>query len=63
MKVLVPIKAIQELEVGDVIMNLGSINSYVVIHHSGSHATAVRSVDVSNPSEWNVYRELKKEKE
>ncbi len=61
MKAFVPVENIQQLEVGDHVLNIGSGNVYVIIHLHGSHAVAVRSVDVSNPSEWSVLRELKKE--
>jgi len=59
MKVFQPIDSIQELELGDIIINKGSSNSYIVIIHHGSHVTAIKAVDVYNPTEWSVYKGLK----
>ena len=51
------VHTIQSLSPGDYIKHKGSHNIYVVTGNYGDHVTAVRTVDVTNPSEWQVYRE------
>jgi hypothetical protein len=40
------------LDRGDIIRNIESEKSYVVDQNLGDRAIAIRSVDVTNPSEW-----------
>lgn len=42
---------------GTVIINRGSEESYIVIEHRGKSATAVRAVNVTNPSEWFILKQ------
>ena len=54
----VPLRNLSELEEGDIIQHTKSGNAYVVVGIayrgvSEPIVTAVRSVDVSNPREWN----------
>lgn len=42
---------LHNLKPGDLIQNLGSGNAYIVID-SGDRIIAIRSVVVSNPTEW-----------
>lgn len=51
----VPISCIQDLRVGDIIVGRLSGLAYVVTDHYGDRATAVRTVDVSNPGDWLRY--------
>lgn len=48
----VPIASISKLKRGDIIRNMGSPDSLVVTSCYGSTATAVLTVEVTNPSEW-----------
>ena len=47
-------QSIDELKEGTIIRNLGSGHAYIITQNWGDHATAVRTVDVSNPSEWEI---------
>ena len=42
------------LVVGDIVRHKSSIHTYVVTAHFGDRITAVRSVDITNPYEWDV---------
>lgn len=44
--------SIAELKTGDVVQGKSSGLSYVVTDNYGDHAIAVRTMHVSNPSEW-----------
>lgn len=46
--------SIMDLQVGDIIRGRASGQIYVVSNTYGDRATAVRSQDVTNPSEWEV---------
>lgn len=48
------ITSISELQRGQIIRNLGSSGSYVVTSTAGERATAARTVEVSNASEWVI---------
>lgn len=54
--------AITKLEIGDIVRNRGSAHAYVVVQHHGSHVTAVRAIDVSNPPEWELLRRTEPER-
>lgn len=51
---------VRDLEVGDTIRNKGSQSVYVVTAIYGARATAVRTIDVRNDSEWEVLAEKTK---
>ena len=42
----------RKLKRGDIVRNKGSADSYVVTSHYGDRVTAVRTADLTNPSEW-----------
>lgn len=41
-----------KLNVGDIVRHASGGDGYVVTNNSGSRATAVRTVEITNPSEW-----------
>lgn len=53
-------RALSKLKPGDVVRNRGSGEVYVVIRAAvnGEPATAVRSIIVSNPQEWELVGEV-----
>lgn len=51
---------LSSLERGDIIRSRASKNSYVVESVYGRHATAVNTVNISNPEEWEVLKNRKK---
>jgi hypothetical protein len=53
----IQIKSISELKTGDVIRHKTSQKSYLVTDCFGSRATAVRTVDITNPGEWEVMKD------
>jgi len=46
------VEEMKNLKRGDIVKNDGSGNSYVVTANYGDRITAVRTVDITNPSEW-----------
>lgn len=48
----VPVASITELQPGTIILHRASGQSYVVTDNTGERATAVATVDVTNPDEW-----------
>ncbi len=50
------INSFDELNRGDVIKSSENEISYVVESNYGKRVTAVRSVDITNLSEWRVFR-------
>ena len=52
----VPLEHINGLKTGDIIYGRSSGLAYVVTGQYGDRATAVRSVDVTNPHEWLIAR-------
>jgi|SRR5690606_20679916 len=48
--------SMEEFTAGTVVRNVGSDKTYLVTANYGSRATAVRSVDLTNPSEWEVLK-------
>lgn len=50
------VKSLEELQVGDIIRGYSRQLVFVVTANYGSRVTAVRSQDVTNPSEWEVLR-------
>jgi len=49
----------RNLQPGDIVRNTHSLNSYVVTANYGNRVTAVKTIDLTNPSEWTLA--LKKE--
>lgn len=45
---------LKELERGDIVRHLGDAGSFVVCDNFGKRVTAVRTADITNPSEWEV---------
>lgn len=43
-----------KLDRGDIIVHANG-NSYVVLQRQGKRLTAIREMDVSNPSEWELF--------
>jgi hypothetical protein len=52
----VEFEAIMQLKTGDIIRSRLSGEAYVVTGQYGGRATAVKTVDVTNPDEWLVMR-------
>lgn len=46
----------KKLEMGDIIRHKLDVKSVVVTGNFGDRVTAVRTVDVTNPSEWDVIK-------
>ena len=42
------------LKVGDIVRGKSSHQAYVVTAHYGSRVTAVKTVDLTNPAEWDL---------
>lgn len=52
----------QNLQVGDVVrMVSGSGMSFVITANYGTRVTAVRTVDITNPREWEIVMRCKSE--
>lgn len=49
-----PAKGISDFKVGTVIRHKHGAQALIVTGNYGDRATAVRTVDISNPSEWLV---------
>lgn len=45
---------LDQLDRGDIITHATG-NSYIVIQRRGKQVTAIREIDVSNPSEWELF--------
>lgn len=46
---------LQRLQPGDIVANLGhSSTLYIVTANYGNRVTAVKTVDITNPSEWSL---------
>ena len=43
---------LKNLERGDIVRHKLDVNAYVVTANYGKGATAVRTVDITNPDEW-----------
>lgn len=56
MKEFKQVEDIKELQPGDVVKGQISQVSFMVTANYGDHVTAVRTVDITNPSEWVVLR-------
>lgn len=52
----VEIDAIAQLKTGDIVRSRLTGEGYIVTGQYGDRATAVRTVDVTSPSEWLVMR-------
>jgi len=50
------IDSLDELKVGDIIRHKSGGKSLLVESHYGNRVTAVRTVDVQNPIEWDVLK-------
>ena len=61
MKKLVQLKSINELQTGDIVRGKISHQTFTVVANYGTRATAVKVADITNPGEWEVYREDGKE--
>lgn len=44
----------KKLKPGDVVMNNGSLSTYIVSGNYGNRVTAVITIDLTNPSEWEL---------
>jgi hypothetical protein len=55
------VKNIEDLQVGDIIRSRSRELAYIVTGNYGGHVTAVRTVDVTNPIEWEVLKATPKE--
>ena len=59
MQKYIPLKSLRELVVGDQVRHrLYMHPAYTVTDNFGDRATAVRNVDITNCSEWEVLREV-----
>lgn len=58
MKAYQPISSISELVEGDTVRHEGSMVSYLVHGVYGTRASAVRTVDITNPAEWRVLKNV-----
>jgi hypothetical protein len=46
------IENLQDIQIGDILRNKASGNAYVIIEKSESAIIGVRSLQVTNPDEW-----------
>lgn len=53
----VDLEAVPQLKTGDIIRSRLTGEGYVVTGQYGDRATAVKTVDVTNPGEWLVMRQ------
>ncbi len=53
----VDVKQLYELQRGDIVRGKSSGTVYVVIGNYGSHVTAAVTADITNPKEWEVFRQ------
>ncbi len=44
----------KSLDTGDCVRNKDSVRSYIVMANYGERVTAARTVDITNPSEWDL---------
>ncbi|MBN3949384.1 MAG: hypothetical protein HWQ38_24140 [Nostoc sp. NMS7] len=44
----------KNLKTGDIVRGVLSSHTYIVTDNYGDHVTAVRTVDLTNPSEWEL---------
>lgn len=51
----------ESLERGDVIRHKIGGDSFIVDANHGDRITAVRTIDVTNPVEWDIVRKVKNE--
>lgn len=49
------IKSFSDVERGDIIKHKSTHKSFVVTGNYGERITAVRTIDATNPSEWEVF--------
>jgi len=55
------IKSIEELEVGDIVRNIGGSKAYIVHEVNVYYAVLIRTINISNPNEWiKIERTIKK---
>ena len=47
-------KEFDDLKRGDIVRGVGDARSYVVTGHYGNRATIVRTLDLTNPDEWEL---------
>jgi hypothetical protein len=55
----VQVKALSDLKEGDIIRHVSATLGYeslIVTANHGAHVTAVRTQDITNPPEWQVWR-------
>lgn len=44
----------ENLRDGDIVQNKGSGNAYIIVSNDGNTIVAVRSITITNPSEWTL---------
>lgn len=47
---------IKNLQAGSIVRHKNGSVSYVVTANYGNRATAVRTIDITNPSEWEILK-------
>lgn len=47
---------LKTLREGDIVRNIGSGNTYIVIRTDGERAVAIRTVEVSHAPEWELVK-------
>ena len=52
-------KQLSKLSRGDIVKPRGGETDYVVHYNYGDRATAVKTVDLTNPSEWDLVRKAR----
>lgn len=53
------LKTVNELTRGDIVRSKKGFNTYIVCGAYGDRATAVKSVDITNPDEWEILKKSK----
>ena len=53
---IIPLISISDLKPGMIIRHKGSSEGYIVTANYGNYAFAVRTMHVSNPSEWLIVK-------
>ena len=47
-------KELKDLQVGDIVRNKSGSEGYIITSNYGNRAIGVRTIDITNPSEWDL---------
>lgn len=52
----VQMQSLDDAKCGMIVRNKGSFETYQIYSNNGTNATAIKVIDITNPSEWEVYK-------